>query len=196
MTKLRKLNLSGFIANEVQVKKFEWKVYYRPVFFSTAMSSRCLRNIFSSDNTKKYDRQVGFLATVEQFHFYLVANRFPVKLTRNLVSWAAGADLGGRVQGVRTPPHPWDDLQFSNTSGVLRKKKTMWFIGVEVEQETSAPPPKKNPGSAPGQGLLSSFIKGSESVELTSTESILNVWPVTAYIRMRVDPWDVLNHTN
>ena len=28
----------------------------------------------------------------------------------------------------------------------------MWFIGVEVEQETSAPPPKKNPGSAPGQG--------------------------------------------
>ena len=25
----------------------------------------------------------------------------------------------------------------------------MWFIGVEVEQETSAPPPNKNPGSAP-----------------------------------------------
>ena len=25
----------------------------------------------------------------------------------------------------------------------------MWFIGVEVEQETSAPPPKRNPGSAP-----------------------------------------------
>ena len=25
----------------------------------------------------------------------------------------------------------------------------MWFIGVEIEQETSAPPPKKNPGSAP-----------------------------------------------
>ena len=30
-----------------------------------------------------------------------------------------------------------------------QKKKTMWFIGVEVEQETSAPPPKKNPGFAP-----------------------------------------------
>ena len=26
----------------------------------------------------------------------------------------------------------------------------MWFIGVEVEQETSAPPPEKNPRSAPG----------------------------------------------
>ena len=25
----------------------------------------------------------------------------------------------------------------------------MWFIGAEVEQETSAPPPKRNPGSAP-----------------------------------------------
>ena len=25
----------------------------------------------------------------------------------------------------------------------------MWFIGVDVEQETSAPPHKKNPGSAP-----------------------------------------------
>ena len=26
----------------------------------------------------------------------------------------------------------------------------MWSIGVEVEQETSAPPPKRYPGSAPG----------------------------------------------
>ena len=35
-------------------------------------------------------------------------------------------------------------------TGILRKrKKTMWFIGVEVEQEMSAPPPTKNPGSAP-----------------------------------------------
>ena len=24
----------------------------------------------------------------------------------------------------------------------------MWFIGVEVEQKTIGPPPKKNPGSA------------------------------------------------
>ena len=46
----------------------------------------------------------------------------------------------GRVQGVHTPP--WDNLRFSNTTRILQKK-TMWFIGVEVEQETSAPPPKK-----------------------------------------------------
>ena len=54
----------------------------------------------------------------------------------------------GRVQGVRPPPPlPWDDLRFSNTTGILQEKK-MWFIGVEVEQETSALPPKKNPWSA------------------------------------------------
>ena len=47
---------------------------------------------------------------------------------------------------MRTPPP--DNLRFSNTTAIL-PKKTMWFIGVEVEQETSAPPPKKNPGSAP-----------------------------------------------
>ena len=28
----------------------------------------------------------------------------------------------------------------------------MWFIGVEVEQETSAPLPTRNPGSAPDLG--------------------------------------------
>ena len=61
----------------------------------------------------------------------------------------------GRVQGVHTPlPPTWDDLRFSNTTGILLKQKqkqTMWFIGVEVEQEASAPPPKKNPGSTPGK---------------------------------------------
>ena len=49
---------------------------------------------------------------------------------------------------MRTPPSHRDDLRFSSTTGILQKKKK-WFIGVEVEQETSAPPPKKNPGSAP-----------------------------------------------
>ena len=39
----------------------------------------------------------------------------------------------------------------------------MWFIGVEVEQETSAPPPKKNPGSAP------EFISVIRSLQLCSS---------------------------
>ena len=43
----------------------------------------------------------------------------------------------------------------------------MWFIGVEVEQETSAPPPKKNPGSAPAYhpGYCS-----SRNIDMLSTE--------------------------
>ena len=69
-------------------------------------------------------------------------------------SWALRGGYRGRVQGVHTPP-PWDDLRFSNTTGILqKKKKPMWFIGVEVEQETTAPPPKKNPGSAPSSQLV------------------------------------------
>ena len=39
----------------------------------------------------------------------------------------------------------------------------MWFIGVEVEQETSAPPPKKNPGSAPELNLLKTTISHERS---------------------------------
>ena len=64
--------------------------------------------------------------------------------------WDPGADLGGGCRGCPPPPEM--------TCGFLIQlvfcKKKMWFIGVEVEQETSAPPPKKNPGSAPGEGGL------------------------------------------
>ena len=57
----------------------------------------------------------------------------------------------GWVQGVRTPLPPPPEM----TCGFLMqlvfcKKKSMWFIGVEVDQETSAPLLKKNPGSSPG----------------------------------------------
>ena len=58
------------------------------------------------------------------------------------------ADLGGGCRGCAPPP-PGEGRRFSNTTGILPPQKTMWFIGVEVEQETSAHPPKKNPGSAP-----------------------------------------------
>ena len=40
-----------------------------------------------------------------------------------------------------------------------QKKKTMWFIGVEVEQETTAPPPKKNQGSAPDVSFFSKVVR-------------------------------------
>ena len=50
-------------------------------------------------------------------------------------------NLGGGCRGCAPPPGFLIQLVFC--------KKTMWFIGVEVEQETSALPPKKSPGSAP-----------------------------------------------
>ena len=57
----------------------------------------------------------------------------------------AGSNRGrsrGRVQLCAPPAPSWDDLRFSNTTGILQQK-TMWFICVQLEQETSAPPPKK-----------------------------------------------------
>ena len=62
---------------------------------------------------------------------------------------------------MRTTPPP------EMTSGfliqlVFCKKKTMWFIGVEVEQETSAPPPKKNPESAPVHRTLFYLVQKTE----------------------------------
>ena len=62
----------------------------------------------------------------------------------------------------------------------------MWFIGVEIEQETSAPPPKKNPGSAPevndilrlriGKGLLYDFITWLCLMLRTSAVAILKTY--------------------
>ena len=50
-----------------------------------------------------------------------------------------------RVQGLCTtlPPPPEMTCGFLIQLVFCKKKKTMWFIGVEVEQETSAHPPKK-----------------------------------------------------
>ena len=43
----------------------------------------------------------------------------------------------------------------------------MWFNGVEVAQETSAPPPKKNPGSAHGKHI-------TEIIEITERSLFKN----------------------
>ena len=46
--------------------------------------------------------------------------------------------MQGRIEGEGAR-----DARFSNTTGILPKKNVR-FIGVEVEQETSAPPRKKS----------------------------------------------------
>ena len=82
-----------------------------------------------------------------------------------------GADLGEGAGGVHTPP-PCEMTCSFLIQLVLCKKKTMWFIAVEVEQETSAPTPKKNPGYAPelgvGQGgTLTSFLSNIMQIALS-----------------------------
>ena len=59
--------------------------------------------------------------------------------------------MQGRIQGEGAggAPPPSEMTCGFLIQLVFCKKKTMWFIGVEVEQEKSAPPPKKNSGSVP-----------------------------------------------
>ena len=69
--------------------------------------------------------------------------------SKNKFTLLSGGGSRERVQGVPPPPLPRDDLRFSKTTGILQKRKKLCGLLVLVEQETSAPPPKKNPGSAP-----------------------------------------------
>ena len=48
----------------------------------------------------------------------------------------------------------------------------MWLIGVEVEQETSTPPPKKNPGSAPESYSLFNRWKAKNTLLLSLVFSL------------------------
>ena len=57
----------------------------------------------------------------------------------------------------------------------------MWFIGVEVEQETSAPPPKKNPGSAP----VASGIAGV--IDVNDYSTLQRLVRLTAWIKISID---------
>ena len=61
-----------------------------------------------------------------------------------------GGDLRGGGRGCAPPPPPGMTCGFLIQLVFCEKKKNyVVYSGVEVEQETSAPPPKKNPGSTP-----------------------------------------------
>ena len=64
---------------------------------------------------------------------------------------------------MRTPPEM--TCGFLTQLVFCKKKKTMWFIGVEVEQGTSAPPPIKNPGSALEPPACSVLLVTSSTVD-------------------------------
>ena len=63
-----------------------------------------------------------------------------------------GADLRGGCRGCAFPP---PEMTCGFLIQLVFCKKNLWFIGVEAEQEMSAPPPKKNPGSAPASAQAS-----------------------------------------
>ena len=56
----------------------------------------------------------------------------------------SGADLGGGSRGAHPPP-PWDDLQFSNTTGILqKKKKKCGLLGLKKSKRRVHPLLKKS----------------------------------------------------
>ena len=107
--------------------------------------------IFSNEGSKKYRSYLIISFRIESMLFAFFVLRFGICswISFGVIDFRGGSR--GRVQGVRTPPPPPEmTCAFLIQLVFCQKKKTMWFIGVEVEQETGAPPPKKNPGSAPG----------------------------------------------
>ena len=79
-----------------------------------------------------------------------------------------GADLGGGCRGAHPPPAEMTCGFLIQLVFCKKKKETMWIICVEVEQETSTPPPKKNPGSAP----VTSFPKNQNCSPFQSSSSL------------------------
>ena len=66
--------------------------------------------------------------------FAALRPKLPLSFPLSFIKVISGADLGGRVQGVRTPP-PQDDLRFSNTTGILQKKKVVYWFSSRARDE-------------------------------------------------------------
>ena len=99
--------------------------------------------IFECKTDKMIIGEYNFLYN---FFFFFSARKTHRESTTCSILWEA-RDLGEGAGGVPPSPPPPPVM----TCGfliqlvlVFWKKKAMWFIGVQVEQETSAPPPKKN----------------------------------------------------
>ena len=113
-------------------------------------------------------KSVRMLIIIKNLRLPVVVYSFKVRLLGNLnyQSINPGADLGEGCRGCAPPPLP--EMPCGFLIQLVFCKKTMWFIGVEVEKETSAPPPKDNPGSAPAinQSINQSFNQ-NQSTKVT-----------------------------
>ena len=102
------------------------------------------------------------------------------------LSLSPGADLGGGCRGCA--PLPPEMTCGFLIQLVFCKKKQKTIIGVEVEQETSAPPPKENPGSAPvslSLGKESPYIFSQFNPLNTDTVNGPSVSVLTGFDRIR-----------
>ena len=85
----------------------------------------------------------------------LLLTRYSFEKKKKL-PFKTGADLGGGCRGC-APPLPRDDLQFSNTTGILQKKNyVVYWCWSRARDECT--PPKKNPGSTPDTSKILKFI--------------------------------------
>ena len=121
---------------------------------------RIMRHITVMPVVAKVFRRIIY----EQLYLYKTMNSFLTCYQSCFLPCIPRLRRGGLGEGwggggCAPPPPSWDDLRFSNTTGVLQKK-TMWYIGVEVELETSKLRPRKNPGSASVTALMKLLIVG------------------------------------
>ena len=103
-----------------------------------------------------------------------IRDSFVVKFSSHRLKILVRGGSRGRMQGVRAPPPPPEMTCGFLIQLVFCKKKTMWFIGVEVEQETSAPPPKKNPRSTPVVEFKRAHYPGISEFHLSTETFGLN----------------------
>ena len=102
------------------------------------------------------------------------------------------------VACVQTSPPPSGKNRERGQLVFCQKKKTMWFIGVEVEQETSAPPPKKKSWIRPcvisARWEDKSWCPLYSDIKLVTASFLLPIWDVW-YVwthnmrRAKTKPW-------
>ena len=150
--------LVNYFGNEVPLvvrtfQKIILKNFYK---LQDSLSSQ---NIFVSQgyNYFSHTNELQDIAINQKSDSTVLRQKKKLRVTNQKIVKAYFRSRGGsrgRMQGVHTPPPSHEMTCGFLIQLVFCQKKTMWFIGVEVEQETSAPSPKKNPRSAPEIYLL------------------------------------------
>ena len=113
-----------------------WRVLYFDLWFLLEPTFSVVLQKLSPISQSTFGGPIlYFIHCYKHFTTLLLRSKLPKQILRWLHVSRGGSM--GRVQGVGTPPE--------------------MTCGVEVEQETSAPPYKKNPGSAPGKYTQSSY---------------------------------------